>query len=387
MPTLHHKLKSRLLALSPRAFELFAGDLLEYIGLRDVAVTRLRGDAGIDAIGTIDTGDALIRIPTGIQVKRHRANVQRPDIDRFIGALSGSFTHGIFITTAGYAPQARIKAESGMPRITTVDGDQVVALMQRKQVGIDTDERIDESYFTQFETYSTTQTLQLAESSEPYSVAGINTTLHPAADLITLRGLSHALRVDPSVLRRAIDRGALIPEQGGSERSGLFFRRDQIEAIRAALLGATPPTDADAWRREFLAFARSRNLSKSYKPVMLKALLTVIDHTGEVPIDRLVAEFRAFYQARRRAGLPIEFGPPDVSDPAAVSDTRLRQIIVQHPLERFLIKGFLQYDAAAGLVRVAPQLWAELRYWELLDVLRSADEQLSYYYGRAPGGA
>jgi restriction endonuclease Mrr len=52
----------------------------------------------------------LITIPAGVQVKHHRANVQRADIDRFIGALSGQFSQKIFITTVGYAPQAAQKA-------------------------------------------------------------------------------------------------------------------------------------------------------------------------------------------------------------------------------------------------------------------------------------
>jgi hypothetical protein len=30
------------------------------------------------------------------------------------------------------------------------------------------------------------------------------------------------------------------------------------------------------------------------------------------------------------------------------------------------------------------QLWGDLRYWELLDIQQSADEQLDYYYSR-PG--
>ena len=129
-PDLRRRIKARLLALPPRAFELFAGDLLEFMGLRDVSVTRYSGDGGIDAVGSLETSAALISIPTGVQVKRYRANVQRGDIDRFIGALSGQYAQGIFITTAGYTRQAALKAVVGVPRVATVDGEQVIALMR-----------------------------------------------------------------------------------------------------------------------------------------------------------------------------------------------------------------------------------------------------------------
>ena len=129
-PDLRRRIKARLLALPPRAFELFAGDLLEFMGLRDVSVTRYSVDGGIDAVGSLETSAALISIPTGVQVKRYRANVQRGDIDRFIGALSGQYAQGIFITTAGYTRQAALKAVVGVPRVATVDGEQVIALMR-----------------------------------------------------------------------------------------------------------------------------------------------------------------------------------------------------------------------------------------------------------------
>ncbi len=54
-------------------------------------------------VGSSKQGDLVagrFHIPVGIQVKRYRNNVQRPDIDRFIGALSGRFAEGMFMTTA-----------------------------------------------------------------------------------------------------------------------------------------------------------------------------------------------------------------------------------------------------------------------------------------------
>lgn len=134
-PDLRRQLRERLLALSPRAFELFAGDLLSFVGLRRVAVTRYVGDGGIDAHGDLVGGSDLVCVPTGVQVKRQRQNVRRPDIDRFIGALGGQFPHGIFITTASYAAQAREKARSSpLLRVNTIDGDDLAALMGRHRL-------------------------------------------------------------------------------------------------------------------------------------------------------------------------------------------------------------------------------------------------------------
>jgi hypothetical protein len=387
-PDLRRQLRGRLLALPPRAFELFAGDLLEFMGLRQVTVTRYLSDGGVDAAGSVETEDALISIPTGVQVKRHRANVQRPEIDRFIGALAGRYAQGIFITTAGYAPQARLKAASTIPRVATVDGDQVTQLMLRHHLGIAADPGglggIDEGFFAEYEAQAEAERRGVAEPRESY-LAGPEAGLasRPKDDLISLRALSHALRVDTGALRRWMEQGRLRPDRPTTTSgSGLFFRRDRVETIRNELLLVGRPVSSEQWRQEFLDFARSRNLTRSYKPALLLALLRLLDRNGEAPLAELAREFRAFYAERRLAGLPVEFGGPPLDDPGEVSDAQLEQLIVRHPLERFLIKGFLEYLPAEGVVRFAPQLWAELRAHELLDVRRSAEEQLRYYYAR-----
>ncbi len=74
-PDIKRELKSHLLALSSRAFELFAGNFLEYVGLENVAVTRYIGDGGIDAEGNLVAG--LFRLPIGIQVKQYSASTYR----------------------------------------------------------------------------------------------------------------------------------------------------------------------------------------------------------------------------------------------------------------------------------------------------------------------
>jgi len=381
-PDIRRQIKHRLLALPPRAFELFAGDLLVYIGLQNVAVTRSIGDGGIDAHGDLVATSNLVRVPTGVQVKRYRHNVQRPDIDRFIGALGGNFRHGIFITTAGYAPKAREKAgSSSVVSIDTVDGDQVAALMVQHSLGVqplNTPLDLDEAYFLSFEAVVSAHPKLIREQNEAYQVESQD-------DLITLKALSYALHVDMQTIRRGwIETGKLQPDvtQQVGSRDVYFFRRDRIDAIRQQLTLNQAPTSSAEWRQEFLDYARSRSLTKSYKPVLLKALLKLVNRNGEVRMDDLVNEFLAFYIQRQHNNQPVEIGQTPLDDPASVSLEAVKHLIVKNPLDRFLIKGFLEYDANAGVVRFVPQLWNELRLYETLDVQQSADEQLIYYYSR-----
>jgi len=64
------------------------------------------------------------------------------------------------------------------------------------------------------------------------------------------------------------------------------------------------------------------------------------------------------------------------------SDHEVKRLIITNPLERFLIKNFMMYFPGEGILQIAPQLWHELRHYEMVEVLKSADEQISYYYAR-----
>ena len=403
-PDIKRELKEQLLSMSARSFEFFAGEFLVYVGLEAVSVTRYIGDGGIDAQGNLVAGH--FRIPVGIQVKRYRSNVQRPDIDRFIGALSGRFSEGMFMTTADYASGALQKATTSIPRVLTLNGDQITSVMVEHGLGLRTvpgnTEKftLDSDYFSAFEamksilSHDARKSGQVRESGQNYATGSSNSDtatneqaidLKPEEDLISLNALGYALRVDPMRVRRWVENETLRSDvtQTSGDRTSYYFRRDRIEQIRQSLSLESIPASSEEWKQEFLDFAKSRNLTKSYKPVMLKAFFKLVDREGKVKMDDLVKEFRDYYVERASKGRPLERSTSPLSDPTRPSDNEIKRLIITHPLERFLIKNFMEYFPEEGVLRIAPQLWQALHYYEVVDTLRGADEQIDYYYARS----
>ena len=71
-------------------------------------------------------------------------------MDRFVGALAHRYSCGIFITTGGFTKTALQKAAQ-IPHVTTVDGNQLAALMVQKAVGLlDSGETLDEHQLAPF---------------------------------------------------------------------------------------------------------------------------------------------------------------------------------------------------------------------------------------------
>ena len=397
-PDIKHELKKQLLTLPARSFEFFAGEFLVYVGLEGVAVTRYIGDGGIDAQGNLVAG--RFRIPVGVQVKRHKNNVHRSDIDKFIGALSGRFSQGMVMTTANFAPSALQKASTSIPHILTLNGDQVVSVMIEHRLGLKISPvhsqklDIDPDYFAAFEAMRGMLSGHVKEARQGYGIEAPQSSttpadeqpldLKPEDDHISLNALGYALRVDPYTVRRWVEHEKLHPDasQTLGERSIYYFRRDRIEQIRESLGLQNIPTSSDEWKQEFLDFAKSHKLTKSYKPVMLKVLFKLVDREGKVKIDDLVRGFRDYYIQQASAGLPLERSDSPLADPTKPSDNAIKRLIISHPLQRFLIKNFIEYFPEEGVLRIAPQLWQELHYYEVVDTLTSADEQISYYVSR-----
>ncbi len=148
-------LLSRLQEHEPAFFEHAVVKLLVAMGYGGAdgraTVTRISGDGGID--GVIDR-DALGLDRVYIQAKRYADSnpVGRPDIQRFVGALSGKASTGVFITTGRFSPAAAEYAEQAHTRVILIDGGRLAGLMIRYNVGVQARQvlkivEVDEDFF------------------------------------------------------------------------------------------------------------------------------------------------------------------------------------------------------------------------------------------------
>jgi restriction system protein len=111
------------------------------------------GDEGVD--GVINQ-DRLGLDQVYVQAKRYRegGTIGRPDIQAFVGALSGKgATRGVFITTSRFSQDARgYAAKLSQPRIILIDGNELSDLMLDNGIAVTTDRsnvvfKIDENFF------------------------------------------------------------------------------------------------------------------------------------------------------------------------------------------------------------------------------------------------
>jgi restriction system protein len=150
------ELLSRLIGQEPAFFESAVVKLLLAMGYGGVGgrgvTTDLTHDGGID--GVIDQ-DVLGLSKVYVQAKRYSPNnaVQRPEVQGFVGALSGKADGGVFITTSRFSQGAVEWVKTVPARIILIDGQRLAELMIEYGVGVQVERtyrvvEIDEDFFT-----------------------------------------------------------------------------------------------------------------------------------------------------------------------------------------------------------------------------------------------
>lgn len=135
--SLADELLSEVVKLSPTAFEQMVIDLLSKMGYGAFEnagrTTATTGDEGIDGIIMEDKlGFNLIYI----QAKKWDLDrtVGRPEVQSFVGAISGKGGKGLFVTTAKYSKQASDYATH--QHIILIDGQKLAKLMIEHDFGV-----------------------------------------------------------------------------------------------------------------------------------------------------------------------------------------------------------------------------------------------------------
>lgn len=149
------ELLERIKTVSPSRFEGLVVELLlkmGYGGTQEDAgqVVGKSGDGGIDGI---INEDRLGLDVIYIQAKRWEADVGRPEIQKFVGALAGNKANkGVFITSSGFTKEAKGYASQVNHRVILIDGPMLAELMMDYDLGVSTKEvytvkRLDSDYF------------------------------------------------------------------------------------------------------------------------------------------------------------------------------------------------------------------------------------------------
>ncbi len=130
-------LKEELEKINPYIFEHVINELLKKMNYNSI-VTQKSNDFGIDIVASINIG--ITEVTEVIQVKRQQSNIQRPILDQLRGSLHYyNANRGTIITLGNFSNGCKESSISaGVPQIALIDGDKLIDLLFKYQIGVKT---------------------------------------------------------------------------------------------------------------------------------------------------------------------------------------------------------------------------------------------------------
>jgi restriction system protein len=137
--------------LTPKGFEEVCGLLLRESGFENVLVTGRSRDGGFDGSGKLAI-NPFVSLTVTFQCKRYVGTVSRAEVGDFRNSILGRAEKGIFLTTGTFSSEARKEADRVDPKIELVDGEKLVEMFEKTELGVKprTEYDVDLQFFEPF---------------------------------------------------------------------------------------------------------------------------------------------------------------------------------------------------------------------------------------------
>jgi hypothetical protein len=139
---------------------------------------------------------------------------------------------------------------------------------------------------------------------------------------------------------------------------------------------------AETRKESFIAFVEAMDMTTSYKPVLLLALLRLADAKGRVNVAELVTEFQQFYMNRLVQGMPVEKPRSRMSQIAEMSDTEVERLLFAMPFERFERRNYCVRCKDVAYVAFVPEIWRRLTDNEKAHLHTVAERNIAEYFAK-----
>lgn len=162
-----------------------------------------------------------------------------------------------------------------------------------------------------------------------------------------------------------------------------YFSPEDIENIRSSKgLGRHDDTTI---LEDFEAFIDENTLTFSFKLIFMLSMLKLADREGEVSIDELLEEYRAFYLDRIARGLPVDRPNCAYTQEYLNDPVKVKRSILSNPFEKFERKRFVYYSKDLNLLSFHPKLWERLGESKKAEIKEKESTFLEAYYEKLGG--
>lgn len=215
-----------------------------------------------------------------------------------------------------------------------------------------------------------------------YEIVDIFNWQEEAVGMISQMEFVRRVDVQSETIERYVRDGMIVPDLVVPMSEHRNFKYFKEETLRAYVEQYGWGLIDDSNRKDlFMNMIEKMTMDHSYKPVLLKAILTYADVNGRVKISDVVSYFRGFYEARRLAELVVEKSD-SVFAKESYTDKQAERLVLIYPYKRFETMNMMRHTKTLGVIEVDSTIWKRLTDAEKKWIENVCDEKLDYYYQR-----
>ncbi len=215
-----------------------------------------------------------------------------------------------------------------------------------------------------------------------YELVDIFNWQEEAEGMISQMELVRRVDVQSETIEKYVREGRLVPDlvvPMSEHRTFKYFKEETL--LHYAEQYGWRLIDDSNRKDLFMDMIRQMDMSYSYKPVLIKAVLQYADTKGRIKLEDIVAYFRAYYEGRRAAGLMVE-KPRSIFARGGYTDKEAERNILANPFKRFEDMQMLRHTKTLGIIQVDEAVLRHLSDEEKAEIGRICDEKLAAYYRR-----
>ena len=215
-----------------------------------------------------------------------------------------------------------------------------------------------------------------------YELVDIFNWQEEAAGMISQMEFVRRVDVQTETIERYVREGKLVPDlivPMSEHRTFKYFKEETLQKY-AEQYGWTLIDDSNR-KDMFMDMICQMDMSYSYKPVLMKAIMQYADGKGRIKLDDIVAFFKAYYEARRAEGLIVE-KKNSIFAKGGYTDKEAERNILSNPFKRFEDMQMIRHTKTLGIVQVDEAVWKHLSADEKDEIKSICDEKLEAYFSR-----
>lgn len=216
-----------------------------------------------------------------------------------------------------------------------------------------------------------------------YEAVDIFNWQEEAAGMISQMEFVRRVDVQSETIEKYLRDGKLIPDLTvpmSEYRTFKYFKEETLE--RYAKEYGWQLIDDKNRKKLFMKMVEQMDMSYSYKPVLLKAILKHADKNGRIKLeDDIVSYFKSFYESRRAASLVVEKSN-SIFAKGGYTDKEAERNILSNTFKRFEDMNMLRHTKTLGIIEVDSTVWKKLSDEDKAKIELVCSEKLEEYYSR-----